>query len=161
MQSGGEAVAGSEVNDTAKETPSVVSTHQSREVGSAEQQQSPQRTLNSSGIMVKQNGEEYDEGAQERMLKDESTQKIAKESTEVKIMFLAFLFVNRLSSGRWPDLELGSKQLFMYPVGTRVFFFVEVKLYFQFLFVIVDLFLLCQWTKKLGAHSIHAIRTSH
>ncbi|XP_014470018.1 PREDICTED: neutral and basic amino acid transport protein rBAT-like isoform X2 [Dinoponera quadriceps] len=37
--------------------------------------------------MVKQNGEEYDEGAQERMLKEDSAQKITtKESTEVKFI---------------------------------------------------------------------------
>lgn len=94
MESGGEAVAGSETNSAAKETPSVLSTYQSREVEFADQQESPERT-SSSGNMVKQNGEEYDEGADERMLKDESTQKIAKESTEVKC--LNFLLVNYLS----------------------------------------------------------------
>ncbi|EFN88680.1 maltase 1 isoform X2 [Harpegnathos saltator] len=83
MQSGEEATAGSEANDTT-ETPLVLSIHQPYEAESVKQQRSSQET--SSGIMVKQNGDEYDEGAQERMLKDDISQKIVKESTEVKFI---------------------------------------------------------------------------
>lgn len=95
MQSGGEAAIGSETNGAAKRTSSVSSTHQSKKGDSVKQQQLPQRTSSSDGVMVKQNGEEYDEGAQERMLKDESAQKIAKDSTEVNIIFLTLLSINR------------------------------------------------------------------
>ncbi|XP_032684474.1 neutral and basic amino acid transport protein rBAT isoform X2 [Odontomachus brunneus] len=86
MQSGGETAIGSETNGAAKRTSSVSSTYQLKEDEFAKQQQSPQRTCSSDGVMVKQNGEEYEEGAQERMLKDDSTQKIAKDSTEVKFI---------------------------------------------------------------------------
>lgn len=88
MQSGGEAATGNDTNGAVKKTSSVSSTNQS---GEAEQQQSLQHTSSSDGIMVKQNGEDYDEGVEERMLKDESTQKIAKDTTEVKIIFLFFV----------------------------------------------------------------------
>lgn len=91
MESGGEAVTGSETSGAAKGTPLVLLTHQSREVGSVDKRQSPQRTSSNSSTMVKQNGEEYEESAQERMLKDESTQKIAKEATEVKTISLILL----------------------------------------------------------------------
>jgi len=68
---------GSEVNGGSKETPSLVASKVEDEKGAMVRQDT----------MGKQNVEDLDDGAQERMLKDESTAKITeKDTTEVKFI---------------------------------------------------------------------------
>lgn len=67
------------VNGASKETPSLIAKHKVEDEKEA--------MVRQDNTMGKQNAEDLDDDAQERMLKDESTAITEKDATEVRIIY--------------------------------------------------------------------------